>query len=289
MVWQYLVPDGTRCPSSSECSVDATPDSENYMAPIHPLVDTTLGDPSDHWQRISLAELLGGALFENADPWKALDEVLHLGPPDSHQGNASDLLALVETCDTFSAGHDPPPCCLSQASRDLEVVDPERPTPDSTLEMATSGDAMGGRSVERGAQVTDTDRVPIDCARDSCNSGVVAALVEVGSNPERPPRCEQSDGPPAKASSPGSDPHASPPQPEAPVELRGDDDGPARMVMSRQGISPLHDNAEAYDALPLASGRAMRDDREVPVIGDHALVDGPSLFSDFEDFESEEE
>ncbi|KAI0661514.1 hypothetical protein C8Q70DRAFT_1051850 [Cubamyces menziesii] len=256
----------------------------NHTALAHPLIDVPPGDSSEHWQQVSLTELLGGALFENANPWNALDEVLHLSSLGSQQDDVSDLLALVETCDTSTVGHDHPSHCYSQASGSPQV-DSIYTQPDFTLEKVTSGGLVDERSVEGDARLASTDRVPLERARDSCNSGAANALDH---HSGRPSNCEQSDGPLVEVSSPGSDPSAYPTPLDAPKELRGDDNSPTRMVMSRQGIPLPHDNVDAYDAHLQASGQK-DDDREEAVRGGRVLVDGPSLFSDFSDFESEED
>ena len=53
-------------------------------------------------------------------------------------------------------------------------------------------------------------------------------------------------------------------------------------------LTALLQNVDAYDAHLQASGQE-DDDREEAVRRGRVLVDGPSLFSDFSDFESEED
>ncbi|KAJ8463064.1 hypothetical protein ONZ51_g10497 [Trametes cubensis] len=154
-------------PPSKGCEYSAgtSPEPEsNHTAHVHPLIDIPPGDSAEYWQQITLAELLGGALFENANPWNALDEVLHLSSLGSQQGDVSDLLALVETCDTSTAGHDHPPHWYSQASGSPQV-DSIYTQPDFTLKKVTSGGLVDERSVEGDARLASTDRVPLERAR----------------------------------------------------------------------------------------------------------------------------
>ncbi|KAI9000543.1 hypothetical protein BD414DRAFT_4396 [Trametes punicea] len=99
---------------------DASPGNAPAQVPMAKALSEL--DSSD-WQPIDLAGLLHGALFEDADPWQALDEVLHL---DSRSGRACsdmepDFLFIAGTHTKRGVGFITPAASPLSSQRSIET------------------------------------------------------------------------------------------------------------------------------------------------------------------------
>ncbi|KAI9060999.1 hypothetical protein FKP32DRAFT_1594674 [Trametes sanguinea] len=292
-------------PLSSGGSFDA--DSEETEGCAHGLIDNSL----DLWEQATLAEVLHGALFENADPWRALDDILCL----RHMPNEAETLfapyseVLCEntrnpTCgvgyDNYEPYHSHLAALYTSDASDASGTavgdsDTDEPHPSMTsldYDLPFTRDTSSAERDDQQGEIARCSSSPSNSTDGSypvpCSDGAVLRI----STPDQDPCFAQASLPSLHLDQPM-------PPDNVDISLEVETSAPStRIVMSCAELAPLQ--GRITQAEKAARGNVPCDnsvdaagrDRGVRtgVAGvDDQLVDGPSLFSDGDSVESEED
>ncbi|KAI0635695.1 hypothetical protein C8Q77DRAFT_1099052 [Trametes polyzona] len=241
------------------------------------------------WQQTSLAELLNGALFEGADPWRALDDILDL--PSSLVDSPlpfvipSDVVGSCNPCDRSGVGYLPPIALSSKPSLSVQP----------SLVSQTAGNPAPGSA--EGSYPADLEPAP--CSQipiaDTPNQSPDVSHVNV------PVRFDATSCSPEPGMLPGPDDayHYLTPGNTSPAALdppgvsrrrnpgASEVDGPKCTWPTRDSPALRSAETDLCRSSPYVLVSQGGEDPVAPGARDGGSVDGPSLFLDDELIESD--